>query len=56
MKSTDFTRHRKISFPDTVIMVLNKTGKGIRSGIRAFMDTMKAKAIQIRRFQREECV
>ena len=22
-------------------MVLNKTGKGIRSGIRAFMDTMK---------------
>lgn len=40
-KLQDFTRNRKLSFSDNVILILNKTGKGLRSGIRAFLETMK---------------
>ena len=41
-KPQDFTRNRKLSFSDNVILILNKTGKGLRSGIRAFLETTKA--------------
>ena len=37
----DFTRNRKLSFADNVILILNKTGKGLRTGIRTFLKTMK---------------
>lgn len=40
-KKKDFTRNRKFGFSDTAMIVLNKTGKGIRSGIRAFLSAYK---------------
>ncbi len=42
MRKEDFTRNRKLNFAQTVLLILNKTGKGIRSGIRAFFKTYKA--------------
>lgn len=41
MRKQDFTRNRKLGFPDTAMIVLNKTGKGLRSGIRAFLTAYK---------------
>ena len=41
MRIQDFTRRRKFSFADTVFVVLNKTGRGIRSAIRAYRETVK---------------
>lgn len=41
MRIQDFTRKRKFSFADTVFVVLNKTGRGIRSAIRAYRETVK---------------
>lgn len=41
MRKEDFTRNRKHGFSDTVIMVLNKTGKSLQTGIHAFMKSMK---------------
>ena len=41
MRKEDFTRNRKFSFADTVFVVLNKTGRGIRSAIRAYKETVK---------------
>ena len=41
MRIQDFTRNRKFSFADTVFVVLNKTGRGIRSAIRAYRETVK---------------
>ena len=40
MEKKDFTRKRKIGFAGTVIMVLNKTGKSLQTGIRAFLKSM----------------
>ena len=42
MKSQDFTRNRKIGFAGTMLIVLNKTGKGLKSAIRAYRETVKA--------------
>lgn len=41
MRKQDFSRNRKFSFADTVFVVLNKTGRGIRSAIRAYRETVK---------------
>ena len=41
MRIQDFTRNRKFSFADTVSVVLNKTGRGLRSAIRAYRETVK---------------
>lgn len=41
MRKEDFTRNRKHGFSDTVIMVLNKTGKSLLTGIYAFMKSIK---------------
>ncbi len=41
MRKKDFTRNRKLGFSDTAMIVLNKTGKGLRSGIRAFLSAYK---------------
>ena len=41
MHKNDFTRNRKFNFADTIMIVLNKTGKGLRSGIRAFLSAYK---------------
>ena len=40
MRIQDFTRNRKFTFADTVFVVLNKTGRGIRSAIRAYCETV----------------
>ena len=40
MQKEDFTRKRKVGFSGIVLMVLNKTGKSIRTGVRAFMKSM----------------
>ena len=42
MKPQDFTRNRKIGFAGTMLIVLNKTGRGIKSAIRAYRETVKA--------------
>ena len=44
MRKQDFTRKRKMGFADTIIVVLNKTGKSLHSGIRVFMKTMKVES------------
>ena len=36
MRSKDFTRNRKAGLSDNMMMVLNKTGRGIRAAVRAF--------------------
>ena len=41
MRDQDFSRRRKFSFADTVCVVLNKTGKGIRSAISSYQETVK---------------
>ncbi len=41
MRKQDFSRNRKFTFADTVFVVLNKTGRGIRSAIRAYRETVK---------------
>ena len=41
MKKQDFTRNRKMSFCDTMIIVLNKTGRGLNTGIRAFFEAVQ---------------
>ena len=37
MRSKDFTRNRKAGLSDNMMMVLNKTGRGIRAAVRAFI-------------------
>ena len=41
MQKRDFTRKRKLGFFGTVLMVLNKTGKSLQTGIRAFMKSLQ---------------
>lgn len=41
MRSRDFTRNRKAGFSDNMMMVLNKTGRGIRAAVRAFIKVAK---------------
>lgn len=41
MRKQDFTRNRKMSFCDTMIVVLNKTGRGLNAGIRAFFEAVQ---------------
>ena len=41
MRKQDFTRSRKMSFCDTMIVVLNKTGRGLTAGIRAFFEAVQ---------------
>lgn len=41
MQKRDFTRKRKLGFCGTVLMVLNKTGKSLQTGIRAFMKSVQ---------------
>ena len=41
MRIQDFTRNRKFTLADTIFVVLNKTGRGIRSAIRAYRETVK---------------
>lgn len=41
MHSKDYTRNRKAGFSDNMLMVLNKTGRGIRAAVRAFMKVAK---------------
>lgn len=41
MRKKDFTRNRKFGFSDTAMIVLNKTGKTLRSCIRAFLSVCK---------------
>ena len=40
MKPQDFTRNRKIGFAGTMLIVLNKTGRGLKSAIRAYRETV----------------
>lgn len=42
MQKKDFTRNRKLGFSGTVLMVLNKTGKSLQTGIRAFKKSMQS--------------
>lgn len=44
MQKRDFTRKRKLGFSGTILMVLNKTGKSLQTGIRAFMKSMQLEA------------
>ncbi len=39
MRKQDFSRNRKMGFAEIAMMILNKTGKNLRSGIRAFMNS-----------------
>lgn len=41
MRKEDFTRQRKVGFGDTILIILNKTGKGLNAAIRAFRETVK---------------
>lgn len=41
MREQDFSRSRKFSFGDTVGVVLNKTGRGVRSAINAYRESVK---------------
>ena len=41
MRKQDFTRSRKMSFCDTMIVVMNKTGRGLTAGIRAFFEAVQ---------------
>ena len=41
MRKEDFTRQRKVGFGDTVLIILNKTGKGLNAAIRTFRETVK---------------
>ena len=41
MRKADFTRNRKVGFSDNMMMVLNKTGRGIRAAVRAFIKVAK---------------
>ena len=41
MRMQDFTRNRKFTLADTIFVVLNKTGRGVRSAIRAYRETVK---------------
>ena len=41
MRNQDFTRNRKAGFSDNMMMVLNKTGRGIRAAVRAFIKVAK---------------
>lgn len=41
MRKADFTRNRKVGFSDNMMMVLNKTGHGIRAAVRAFIKVAK---------------
>lgn len=41
MRKEDFIRQRKVGFGDTILIILNKTGKGLNSAIRAFRETVK---------------
>ena len=41
MRIQDFTRNRKFTLADTIFVVLNKTGRGVRSAIRAYRETVK---------------
>ena len=44
MKKEDFTRNRKVGFGDSMLIVLNKTCKGLRAAIRTFLETTKAES------------
>lgn len=41
MREQDFSRNRKFSFGDTVSVVLNKTGRGVRSAINAYRESVR---------------
>ena len=41
MRKQDFTRNRKAGLSDNMMMVLNKTGKGIRAAVRAFLQVAR---------------
>lgn len=41
MRKEDFTRNRKVGFVGTMLIVLNKTGKGISSAIRTYREAVK---------------
>ena len=41
MKEEDFTRNRKVGFAGTMLIALNKTGKGLTSTIRAYREAVK---------------
>ena len=38
MRKEDFSRQRKVGFGDTIVIILNKTGKGFNAAIRAFIE------------------
>ena len=41
MRKEDFSRQRKVGFGDTILIILNKTGKGLNAAIRAFRETVQ---------------
>ncbi len=41
MRKEDLSRQRKVGFGDTILIILNKTDKGLNAAIRAFRETVK---------------
>lgn len=46
MRQQDFSRKRKFSFADTVFVVLNKTGQGVKAAIGAYRDSVHMQEIE----------
>ena len=46
MRQQDFSRKRKFSFADTVFVVLNKTGQGVKAAIGAYRDTVNMQELE----------
>ena len=41
MRKEDFSRKRKMGFGNTILIILNKTGKGLNAAIRTFRETVQ---------------
>ncbi|MBQ5562664.1 MAG: IS4 family transposase, partial [Clostridia bacterium] len=41
MRKEDFSRQRKVGFGNTILIILNKTGKGLNAAIRTFRETIQ---------------
>ena len=41
MRKEDFSRQRKVGFGSTILIILNKTGKGLNAAIRTFRETIQ---------------